>query len=475
MGKAKKSQLSLALLTLLLCCSLLLLSTFVFAQQTFTIEKKPVRDAAIVEFPALPLQYDLTLTNRLATDDYYKMFSLLDVVLSPISLIHFNAMEEKTIPLVIYLKKKLPSGKYAYTYYIKNSYEIYEDRFVFSVVKASDAFSIEVPSSITRFDNEIKIKIKNNMNFAIENLSLSSNSPLIASSQTFSLGPLEEKEIKLVLSSSVRDERAGVKKIGFVLAYEGPDAKKEENSYVLEKEIMLEEHKDIATEKKEGLIFIGKKVEIKKTNKGNAPVDAVAEVELNAFEKVFASANVKGEVKREAGKYIYQFTLHLEPGQSASVKVSINYAWLIIPLLVVLVIIVLILALSHETVVFKKSIKRVKTKTGIFALRVYLTVKNKTRQELKDVAILDYVPLSLKYHEYGLTIPDKIEENKLYWNLESLLPGEEKTVSYICVSKIKYEGGMTLPPAKLKYVDQKNRKVILSSNSPKISVAEEEE
>jgi hypothetical protein len=434
-----------------------------------------VRDAAIVEFPALPLQYDLTLTNRLATDDYYKMFSLLDVVLSPISLIHFNAIEEKTIPLVIYLKKKLPPGKYAYTYYIKNSYEIYEDRFVFSVVKASDAFSIEVPSSITRFDNEIKIKIKNNMNFAIENLSLFSSSPLIVSSQTFSLSPLEEKEIKLALSSSVRDERAGVKKIGFVLAYEGPDAKKEENSYVFEKEIMLEEHKDITTEKKEGLIFIGKKVEIKKTNKGNAPVDAIAEVELNAFEKVFASANVKGEVKKEAGKYIYQFTLHLEPGQSASVKVSINYAWLIIPLLLVLMIIVLILVLSHETVVFKKSVKRVKTKTGVFALRVYLTVKNKTRQELKDVAILDYVPLSLKYHEYGLTIPDKIEENKLYWNLESLLPGEEKTVSYICVSKIKYEGGMTLPSAKLKYVDQKNRKVILSSNSPKISVAEEEE
>jgi len=448
-------------------------SFFVFAQQTFSISKKPLRDVLVAEFPSIPLQYDVTLKNKLVVSDHYKMFSLLDVLLSPVSLIKFDPMEEKNIILSVYIKDRTP-GKFAYTYYIKNSYEIYEDRFVFSIVRASDAFSIDVPETIERFDKEIKIKIKNNLNVEFENLSLSSTSPLIASSEKFSLKPLEEKELTLVLSDAIKKEKAGVKKIEFVLAYEGDGAEGE--NYKFEREIVLEEHKDVVTEKKEGLIFIGKKIEIKKTNVGNTPLTEIIKIELSTFERIFASANAEGKISKQAGKYVYEFNVYLEPNQSATIKVKINYAWLIIPLIIVLIFVIVILVLSKEkNVVFEKTVKKLKTKTGTFALRVYLTVKNKTTQELKDVAILDSVPLSLKYHEYGLTVPDKVEGDKLYWNLENLLPGEEKTVSYICLSKIKYEGVMKLPPAKLKFINQKNQKVIVTSNVPKIFVSSEEE
>lgn len=469
-----------SVLVLLVFALFVLLACNVFAQKTFTIEKIPKRDVVVAEFQSIPLEYELKIKNLLFVSDYYKFFSLLNVFVYPIEPILFESLEEKKIQLKIYLKENLVNKfpqKYAYTYYIKNSYEDYEDKFVFSLVKASDAFSIDVPSEISIQDKEIAIKIKNNLNADFDNLVFSAiHSDLIVSSENFSLSPLEEKEIKLKLNSEkLKTERAGKKSVKFVLAYDGIYGKKEENSFSFEREISITEYRNVVIDKKESLIFIGKKIEVKKTNKGNSPVEEKIEISVDPLEKIFVSTSEKAKVRKQGENYIYEFDFVLSPNESKTVRLSINYAWLIVPLVVILIVILIVYFSRKEGLVFKKEVKKVKTKSGLFALRVYLTIKNKRKSPLKEVALLDYLPLSLTYHEYGFTLPDKTEGNKLYWSLGELLPGEEKTISYVCVSKIKFEGTLTLPAAKLKYLDEKNRKIIVESNTASINITEEEE
>ncbi len=84
------------------------------------------------------------------------------------------------------------------------------------------------------------------------------------------------------------------------------------------------------------------------------------------------------------------------------------------------------------------------------------------------------MPLTFKYYEYGLTLPDEIKGNKLYWAIGEMQPGEERTISYLCYSKIDLEGAIVLPQAKLKYIDKKGKNIIYS-NSPSIFVEKKEE
>jgi len=80
----------------------------------------------------------------------------------------------------------------------------------------------------------------------------------------------------------------------------------------------------------------------------------------------------------------------------------------------------------------------------------------------------------MRHHEYGLTLPDKIEGNKLYWRIGDMLPGEEKIISYVCFSKIRFEGRLELPAAKLKYINKKGQKVVDNSNKATLFIEKEE-
>lgn len=436
---------------------------FVFAQQTFEIEKKPIRNVWIKEYENFPLIYELQIKSKFGAN--YKFFSLLDVLISP-SQIYIN-QSPQTINLSFYIRKDLPPNKYTYTYYIKNvdTGEIIKDSFTFEVVNAKDIFSFSIQEKINKDDKSFKLKIKNKFNLNFDNITLRIYNNFIDSSFDLSIRPFEEKEIDVNIKENVKEEWCGAKdvKIDIILYGKG---------YTFEKQIWLEEYREIKTEEKTESIFLGKKIYVKKTNLGNNVTEAIISIKLNSFEKIFAKGNTKAEIKKEKDFYVYVFKKNLKPGESFEVEMSINYQWLlIIPLIIIIIIILLIL--RKEEVVVKKDVKRVKTKSGEFALRVFLSITNKTRESLKEVAILDYLPLSLKFYEFGLTLPDKVEGNKLYWVLGEIPAGETRSISYLCYSKIRYEGRMVMPRAKIKYL-LRGKKHIKESNSCAIDVKAEE-
>ncbi|MEM1535178.1 MAG: hypothetical protein QW199_00650 [Candidatus Pacearchaeota archaeon] len=471
----KKSSIVLSVELSLIFSVLLFLATFALAQTQldgFIFKKTPIRAIGIAEFPDIPIEYKLNLKNLQIYSDYYKFFSLLDVFISPIDPVHFDGLEEKELTLKFYLKKPLEPGRYTYTYYIKNSAGAFEDKYTFSIVSAADAFSFTFPTAISNEEEKIKIKVKNNLDASFDGLTLKLESEILKNGMAelqLSLKGYEEKEFEIELNKEkLQKARAGEKLVSCSL-------RSGKGEYEFEKIILLSEYRNILTESKEKTIFIGKAIEVKKTNAGNSRADVEAEIRLGGFEKAFAKAKPKpSQIKKVAGKYVYVFQSSLEPGESASFKVTINYAWLIIPLIILLIIAIAIYFGKREYVTITKEAKKIKTKAG-FGLRVYLTIKNKTTAPLKDVALLDLVPLSMKYHEYGFTLPDKVEQNKLYWRIGELLPGEEKRINYVCLSKLKYEGRLELPAAKLKYIDKKGNKIIKSSNTATLFVEREEE
>ncbi|MEM2932857.1 MAG: hypothetical protein QW622_01440 [Candidatus Pacearchaeota archaeon] len=448
---------------------IILFSSLVQAQETFVFKKTPVRDIIVAEFANIPLEYTLQVKNTQIFTDYYKFFSLLDVLLFPSDSIKFDGMETKDIKLTIYPKLRIP-GKYTYTYYIKNSHEVYEDRYTFEIIKAKNAFNI-VFQPLNYGDSELKVKIKNNLDIGFDKLIFSSESEFIEGKQEISLKPYEEKELTLKINEKLMQEKAGEKLVVFVLA----SGENENEKYRFEASILISEYKNIVSKTYENIIFIGKTIGVKKTNLGNAATKVIFEIPLSAFEKLFAKASAEPiEVKKREGKYVYVFESFLQPGESVSIDIKVNYAWLIIPLVIIIILALLVYFTMRQYIVIIKEARKVKTKAG-FALRVYLTIKNKTFSPLKDVALLDFIPLSMKYHEYGITIPDKVENNKLYWKIGEILPGEEKNINYICVSKLKYEGRLELPPAKLKYIDVKGHKIIKQSNTATLFIEKESE
>lgn len=445
----------------------LLLISFCYAQNTFSFEKKPIRTTLVSEFRNIPLIYKLTLTNNIS-ECYYEFFSLLDVMIFP-QRERFNFSETKEITLTIYVYDRTP-GAYSYEYHIKNPEETIKDSFSFKIIKASDAFKFNIPKEISRDDKKFVIKIKNNLDVDFDKLWIKIENSFIKEKKSFNLKAYEEKEISFDIKENIKEEYAGEKRIFFEISSD----EKGENSYSWEDKIILKEYENILSEEKITTIFIGKKIEIEKINKGNKETEVIITIKLNSFEKFFFKANENAdEIKKEEGDYIYIFKKRLKPNESFKVVGTINYAWLIILILIIIAAVILYYFLTKQEVEFKKEVRKVKTKTGTFALKISLTIKNKTKQPIKEVSILDYLPLSMRFYEYGLTLPDQIEGNKLYWNIGEILPNDQRTITYLCYSKIKYEGTLELPAAKLKYFDKKGKRVIFS-NKAYIDIKKEE-
>lgn len=443
---------------------LIILSTNSFSQKTFDISKKPIRDTIISEFKDIPIVYKLELNSKLEREDYYHFFTLLNAIILPNSPVLVSPNKTKIIDLKIYVKDRKPGG-YSYSYYIKNSEELYEDAFSFRIMSAKDAFSVELPEEISPKEKTLKIKIKNNVNEKFENLSLRIESEFINEKKIFSLDPKKEKELLFKISKDLRNVDAGDKLIRLKIS------SNEDNYYSFNKTIKVAQYENITSEKNERFFILGKRIVLRKINNGNHNKKVEINFEVGPFEKFFFTSNVKpNEIKKEKGRYIYTFQKELKPKEKFEIIITFNYLWIALLLIMVLAfLIVIYIKKSQEVVVFRKEAKKVKTKSEKTAIKVTLKITNKSKDPIKDVVILDYIPLSLKYYEYGRVVPDKIKGNRLYWKFLEILPKEKKQVSYLCYSKIEYEGRIKLPKAKVKIL-LKDKKYIIASNSPKIEM-----
>jgi hypothetical protein len=161
-------------------------------------------------------------------------------------------------------------------------------------------------------------------------------------------------------------------------------------------------------------------------------------------------------------------TVCLLPGDSAELVVDFSYgSLLLIPFIIILAVICWFL-LSKKVSINKDLIECVK-EGDYLLVKVGIRVKNISIKRLRDVRIIEDLPVYAKKAGGFGTIKGQVDKDKglIVFDVGSLDPKEEVMVSYALKTDVELIGRVSLPPSKVKYVF--NRKVkSVSSNTPVI-------
>ena len=136
-------------------------------------------------------------------------------------------------------------------------------------------------------------------------------------------------------------------------------------------------------------------------------------------------------------------------------------------------------SIFRSDIVVKKHAVVLGTKEGgITEMKVIMNVRNRIGRPIKNIAIIDNVPNIAdiqKEFQIGTLKPTKIvtherKGNLIKWNIDFLEKYEERIITYKVRSKLSILGKFKLPPAVIKYENEKGRDVITHSNSVSLSI-----
>ncbi len=149
----------------------------------------------------------------------------------------------------------------------------------------------------------------------------------------------------------------------------------------------------------------------------------------------------------------YTWNFNLEPGDSASVRYTINY-WIPLSVLTVLLGGIVVIKRTRKDVEFTKTAKE--TDDGV---KIHLELKNKSSRPLQRVEVEDFIPsiASLK-EDFPMAKPvirKTSNGTRLNWEIDELEAGDQRVFEYSIKPLLEVEGGVTLPEAEIKADDQK--------------------
>lgn len=426
----------------------------------FTFEKIAITDVKAKEL-SIPAKFNLTITNHNIYDDYFKVYSLVDIKITPIAPFLIPATQTKTIELkALPLRWLNERGLHSIEYYIKGDKSGYKtDAVVIKVLPLSEILTAKVPATISRDDTKLTIEIINNENIDLGEAYISLDSNLFSANKTVTITPKSKQNITLDLNpTTLKVAKAGDYPLKVVFFLNN------EYNHVIEFKITLQEYTSITTEESKRIKFFGFVKTITKKNDGNTPKLVTIEAVKSRFERIFSSFNIPPTTEKPS-LIITTLTWQreLEPGESLVVEISTDYT---IPTLILIALIVAIVTLyltRRPRIIVKKKSIRIHTKGGEFALKIIVFVKN-IGKEAREVLLTDKLPHMAKLYERFVVKPDKIALPKLEWNLGVLAPGEERIMSYIIYSKVMPVGPIELPPASVHYIDFKGKRKVSYSN-----------
>ncbi len=213
-------------------------------------------------------------------------------------------------------------------------------------------------------------------------------------------------------------------------------------------------------------------------NEGNIKSEELFKFPTSVLKRIFVSSTPapdKINLKQEA--YL-AWELELEPRQEVKIKVVENYRPLIY-ILLIFIVITLIYFLYRSPLTIKKETIITGTSTeGISELKVILHIRNRSQDLIEHIKVTDLIPSiaeMIKETNIGTLAPVKIIRNDrkgtiVKWELEALEPFEERIISYRLKSKIAIVGGLTLPPAKIKFETKKGKERTVRSNKSQVSL-----
>ena len=436
--------------------NILFLAVFAFiliaplAAAEVTISKDAINNVIVKEIP-LPAEYEITITNDNSYSDSFRIDSYLDLNIYPKSSTQIGAGESKTVTITIYPGESITrdaryTGTHSFNIYVKGyTSPVVEDGIVIKIIPASDVLDITYSDSIKASDKSLEMQIKNNINTKLD-FNLSISSILFDKETPVILEPYESKTVTLDLDEEDLMREAGTYSVTFSLIF--PNGR-----YDYEKSVLLESFTDISTDTQDKQSTFGQLTEVTKKNNGNIPTTVRIDINRSAFGKIFSSKSIAPDfVKKVGNEVIFSWERELQPQESFVVRVNTDYLTPLLALIIIIIIAIILNAVFKPVVFVEKKLVKARTKTGHFASKIILHVKNKG-PAIKDVKIIERLPpfTELVPERFGTIAPSEIKKSSIIWNIPEIAGGEEVIVSYIVYSKVSIIGKLTVPPAIVTY------------------------
>ena len=321
---------------------------------------------------------------------------------------------------------------------IKYNSEYYSDRLRVKVIELEKVLEID-PLNVHPENKVAKVIIKNTEKAYLNNMKIKISSAFYEYKGSISFEPLEEKEIEVPIDKDISKIIAGPYITELSSEYGSAKAKSEAVFDFLEKE-WISVHQDSS-----GLII--STLSVKKTNEGNVVANATFNLKKNIFTRLFTTTYPEPLVVREGFFVNYFWEETLAPTEYMEIKVTTNYTFPLLILIVFLGIVFFVRKILTRSVILTKRVYSVKTKGGEFALRVRLSVK--ARKHIDSITIVDTVPPMTTLYPQGINKPNDIDpiNRRLKWKIPYLNKGEERVFTYIIHSKLRVLGRFELPSA----------------------------
>ncbi|MEM5879130.1 MAG: hypothetical protein QXU74_01395 [Candidatus Aenigmatarchaeota archaeon] len=213
-------------------------------------------------------------------------------------------------------------------------------------------------------------------------------------------------------------------------------------------------------------------IEINVSNEGNVPTGSFYVSEsIPIFMKPFffpKKEPVTEETKEN--RVIYSWLVpSLSPGNVYTITYEIS-TWNAVLIAIVLIVIIIYAFVNIFNISIEKKHKVTGPITKDREITVMVEVKNRSRHEIKDVIVRDFVPGIATVVEKFDTLRPSLRKiangTELVWKINSLVPGDERVLTYRIRPIIDVVGTLKLPKAYLKFMDKKKEiKKILSKST----------
>ncbi|MBS3055675.1 MAG: hypothetical protein J4452_04275 [Candidatus Aenigmarchaeota archaeon] len=216
-----------------------------------------------------------------------------------------------------------------------------------------------------------------------------------------------------------------------------------------------------------GLLFSTVTLTVK--NENNVPVSDFVVVEtVPGFAKGLSTTITNtSEIKDLPDKVEYTWQVsNLQPGEERLIKYQFNLQNIIIVVVALAAVIIVAFNFVFSPQI-NKNYRVGKSIAGEREIIISIDVRNRSRHEMRDVIVRDFLPSIMNVVEKFDTVKPMIRRamngTELIWKFDLLKPFEERVITYRARPSTEVIGAMKLPNAHIKYLDKKQqRKVVLS-------------
>ena len=389
-----------------------------------------------------PATFDIRIKN-LGGTDYFQFYNLLGFSMAPKGTVLISSGETKDVQLIFYPREDFENnGYYTLQYFIQGEQgDKISESVTVNMVDLGEIFEVG-SGEVSPETNSLDIYINNKVNFEFKDLNVGFSSPFFELEKTISLNPYEKKTFSVqVNKDDFQKLTAGFYTLTANVEYKGKKTGVEGIINFIEQNLIKTTENDYG-------IFLNTRM-IEKKNQGNTVADSDVNIKKNVISRLFTTFSPEPDSTRRQGLMVYYtWNQKINPGESLKVTVRTNWFFPLLVIFFIVAIVIIIKQYAKRNLVLKKKINFVHSKGGEFALRVTIFVKAKAYVE--RVNVIDRVPPLVKiYDKFGGITPTRFDEKtrRIEWNINSLLPGERRTLSYVVYSKVGIMGKFALPEA----------------------------